>query len=200
MHLVSRTPLVCIRGDSSLSAAGGYSLDLGFWWYLEWPPAMRTRTLHFQHDNNSNMLISINQLEYATILINYSAAIWYIQHTNSSDPYPVVRIESDNTASEAWSRHGCKDSLGGRTLSRIHSALLLGNWVGLQVACISTTNMPLLTASHASLTHLTSLVSSHPYSRTIQLFMVVNNSNRMPSLSRPLWTRYWHTPLLIQSH
>ncbi len=55
------------------------------------------------------------------------------------DPYPMVWIESDNTTSEAWSPKGCKDSLGGDVLGNIHSTLLLGNRVGLQVAHIPTT-------------------------------------------------------------
>jgi len=44
-HLVPRTPTACVRGDASLSAAGGYSADLGFWWHIEWPPDIRARTL-----------------------------------------------------------------------------------------------------------------------------------------------------------
>jgi hypothetical protein len=137
-HLVPRTPIACVRGDASLAAAGGYSADLGFWWHIEWPPDIRARTLRHKRDNTDNKLISINQLEYAVILINYVAASWRITTLAVDDPFPIVRIESDNTTSEAWSRYGCKDSFGGRALSRIHSALLLGNPVGLQVARIAT--------------------------------------------------------------
>jgi hypothetical protein len=121
-----------------LSTAGGYSSDLGFWWHIEWPPDIRERTLRHKRNNIDNKLISINQLEYAVILINYVAASWRITTLATSNPHPMVRIELDNTTSEAWTRNRCKDLLGGRALSRIHCTLLLGNPVGLQVARIST--------------------------------------------------------------
>jgi hypothetical protein len=139
-HMVPRTPSAVIRGDSSLLAAGGYSADLSFWWYLEWPHAVRDRTIRHVTNNTTNQLISINTLEYAAILINYLAACHSLSCRTSSDPYPVVRIETDNTTSEAWSRKGCKDSFGGRALSRIHCALLIDNPVGLQIARVSTTD------------------------------------------------------------
>jgi hypothetical protein len=136
-HLVPRTPTAVVRGDSSLDAAGGYSLTLGFWWYLEWPPAVRLRTLRYLTNNNT--LISINALEYATILISYLAAYHcIITSSNTDDPFPVVCIESDNTTSEAWSRKGCNVSLCGRALSRIHSSLILGTPLALHVARIAT--------------------------------------------------------------
>ena len=53
-------------------------------------------------------------------------------------PYPMVCIDSDNTTSKAWLCKEGKDSLCGCTLSCIHSALLLGNPIGLQVTRIST--------------------------------------------------------------
>jgi hypothetical protein len=140
-HLVPRTPIAIVRGDSSLDAAGGYSSALGFWWYLEWPPAVRLRTLRYIKNNKANTLISINALEYATILISYLAAYHSLATPSTTDdPFPVVRIESDNTTSEAWSRKGCKDSMCGRALSRIHSSLLLGTHVGLHIARISTSD------------------------------------------------------------
>ena len=98
------------------------------------------RSLRFQHNDLNKQVISINQLEYATIVVNYLAATWCLRLADSPDTCPVVRIESNTTTSKAWSHKGCKDSLGGRTLSHIHNALLLGNRAGLQVACISTTD------------------------------------------------------------
>ena len=75
-HLVPRTPCAVIRGDSSLLTAGSYSADLGFWWYLEWPQAVRDRTIRHVTNNKTNRFISINTLEYAAILINYLAAFY----------------------------------------------------------------------------------------------------------------------------
>lgn len=74
------------------------------------------------------------------LLFLYLSATWCIQHTNFSDPYLVICIESDTTTSEAWLHHHCKDSFRGHALSHINNVLLLGNLFGLQVACISTTN------------------------------------------------------------
>lgn len=39
-HIVPRDHDFVSYGDSSLYAAGGYSLDLRFWWYLEWPKSI----------------------------------------------------------------------------------------------------------------------------------------------------------------
>ena len=36
-HLIPRVPSFESFGDSCLHACGGFSLDLGFWWYIEWP-------------------------------------------------------------------------------------------------------------------------------------------------------------------
>ncbi|KAL3790760.1 hypothetical protein HJC23_010039 [Cyclotella cryptica] len=141
-HLVSRTPLAVVPGDSSLDAAGGYSSSLGFWWYLEWPPSVRLQKLRHVKNNKTNTLISINVLEYATILINYLAAYHSLTASPiTNHPFPVVRIKSDNTTSttsEAWLRKGCKDSMCGCALNRIHSSLILSTYVGMQIARIST--------------------------------------------------------------
>ena len=36
-HLVRRDPSAKAWSDSSLHAAGGFSISMGFWWYIEWP-------------------------------------------------------------------------------------------------------------------------------------------------------------------
>ena len=72
-HLIDCTLIGVAFSDSSLSAAGGYSPDLGFWWYLEWPPSIKSRTLKHIKNNTGDQLININILEYAAIIINYLA-------------------------------------------------------------------------------------------------------------------------------
>ena len=140
-HLIPRTPLTIIHSDSSLDSTRGYSSNLGLWWYLEWPPSVHHRTLHYLENNKTKQLIIINTLEYTAILINYlTANHGIISRSSSNNPYPVVQIESDNTTSKAWSCKVYKDSLGCRVLSCIHSALLLGNPVGMQIARLPTTN------------------------------------------------------------
>jgi hypothetical protein len=49
-HLIPRTPISTPCCDSSLHAAGGYSKELHFWWYLEWSPAVQQRSLKFIKD------------------------------------------------------------------------------------------------------------------------------------------------------
>ena len=77
-HLIPRDPTFSAWGDSSLYAAGGFSLDLQFWWYLDWPPVIELRTLKYysvsRKDPVTNELISINLLEFAVIIINYAIA------------------------------------------------------------------------------------------------------------------------------
>ena len=36
-HLVRHDPSGRARSDSCLRMAGGFSVDMGFWWYIEWP-------------------------------------------------------------------------------------------------------------------------------------------------------------------
>lgn len=72
-HLVSRDPTAEAWGDSCLDAAGGFSLRCSFWWYLEWSVEIRRHTLRFHKNNKNGRLISINVLEYASVIINYAA-------------------------------------------------------------------------------------------------------------------------------
>eukprot|EP00956_Cyclotella_meneghiniana_P041381 scaffold224955_cov33-Cyclotella_meneghiniana.AAC.1 len=67
-HLVNGTPHGTAAGDSCLDAMGGYSIDMKFWWYYEWPKSIREQTLRFIKNNKNGDLITINALEYATIL------------------------------------------------------------------------------------------------------------------------------------
>lgn len=68
-HLIPREYNASADSDSSLKAAGGFSTTMKFWWYLEWPQEVQNRTLLKLKDNKKGMLISINALEYATVLI-----------------------------------------------------------------------------------------------------------------------------------
>ena len=91
-HLVNRSPSAVSYSDSCLHAAGGYSLDLGFWWYIEWPLAIQQSTLKFIYNDNDGKLVSINALEYASLIINYVAAYYVLTHVypTAQDPHPVV--------------------------------------------------------------------------------------------------------------
>ena len=77
-HLIPRDPEFTAAGDSSLYAAGGYCYDLNFWWNFQCLPEVQQRTLKYfivkVKDPDSLSFISINLLEYATIIITYAAA------------------------------------------------------------------------------------------------------------------------------
>ena len=92
-HLIDLTPSGVAYSDSSLSAAGGYLSDLSFWWYLEWPQSIRSRTLQHVKYNKDGSLIDINVLEYAAIIITYLASFHAVTHHppgQGCDPHPVV--------------------------------------------------------------------------------------------------------------
>jgi len=110
-HLIPRTPTATVFGDSSLDGAGGYSLGLGFWWHIVFPDDIVKRTLLYRKNNNDGRLISINVLEYLTVIINYCASLHTIRTTSfTNDPYPVILNMTDNTSALSWTMHTCKQS------------------------------------------------------------------------------------------
>ena len=138
-HFVNRDPSGTGWSDSCLDAAGGFSTDLGFWWYIEWPEKVRKATLRFIKNNKNGDLISINVLEYAALIINYVAATHsFQQKLDKSDLHPSVLLYADNTTAESWAIKACKHSLIGRALGRIQCALMINNPVGISVAHVTT--------------------------------------------------------------
>ena len=87
--------------------------------------AIRERTLLFIKMRGDERFISINVLEYATVIINFVAATYYFTKVapDATDPFPVVLIEADNTSAESWTIKGCKASRIGRELGLLQCAL-----------------------------------------------------------------------------
>ena len=145
-HIVPRDHDFVSFGDSSLYAAGGYSLDLKFWWYLEWPPEIQEKTLKFfkfkVKDPSTGELISINLLEYATAIINYAAATVAIKSNPSllskDNPFPVLLNFADNESTNSWIRKTPYSTSKHRALSRILCNLRVNNPLGLNSSYIST--------------------------------------------------------------
>lgn len=138
-HIILRSPSAKLYGDSSLRAAGGYSLGLRFWWHLSFPDSIIQRTLLFLPDDSSGQLISINALEFATIILNYCAALTVYQSENpTDDPFPVVLAITDNTSAMNWINHACKRSPIGKALGRFFVGLLMHSRVGINSEWIST--------------------------------------------------------------
>ena len=137
-HVIPREPSGRAWSDSSLKAAGGYSTDMKFWWYLEWPAEIREKTLSFVKNNKDGRLISINALEYAGIIITYVASTHFFLHNpRVNDPHPVALLTADNTTAESWIVKACMNSAIGRALGRVQCALMINNPVGLNSAHIS---------------------------------------------------------------
>ena len=136
-HLVPRSPDFTATGDSSLFAAGGYSLDLKFWWYISWPPDIQSKTLKFfiitKKDPSTGDLISINLLEFAVVIINYAAATHALSllPPSNRNPFPVLLNRADNMTANKWSLKAATTNLAGRSLSRLFCGLRLNNPLGL---------------------------------------------------------------------
>lgn len=180
-HMVPRRdPRGKALSDSSLHAAGGYSTDLGFYWYLAWPEEVQRLTLRFKskykHDNGD--IVSINVLEYAAMIITYVASYHVMVQLDPSldDPFPMLELWGDNTSAESWILKASKSSLVGRALSRIQCALMINNPVGIWAGYINThANViadrisRILSESHLTV-EMTKLAQEFPELRTCRRF------------------------------
>ena len=138
-HLIPRTPTALIIGDSSLIACGGYSITLEFWWHLAFPTNVIHKTLLHLENGKDETFISINCLEFVTIIINYCATIVKFANCKiNDDPYPVVLCVTDNTSALNWTLHTSKKSIIGRALARFFCGLLIGSRIGINAKWIST--------------------------------------------------------------
>jgi hypothetical protein len=90
-------------------------------------------------NNEGKTIISINCLEYVTIIINYCAAISAVHKDEDiTDPHPVVLCVTDNISAKKWTVHTSKKSIIGRALARFFCGLLIGSDVGINAKWIST--------------------------------------------------------------
>lgn len=145
-HLIPRDPSFESFGDSCLFACGGFSLDLAYWWYIEWPKEIRQRTLkHFifkKKDPSTGELISINLLEFATIVINYiiSSLCLQIYPDITTDPYPSLLNHSDNTTAISWIKKSVTSNDAGKALCRLLCAARMNNRLGLNAQFLAGEN------------------------------------------------------------
>jgi hypothetical protein len=122
-----------------LRACGGYSIKLKFWWHLSFPKEIVERMLLYLKNNKDKHFISINCLEYFTIIMNYCASLLVFETWKiTDDPHPVVLCVTDNTSALNWTLHTSKKSIIGRTLARFFCGLLIGSNVGVNTKWIST--------------------------------------------------------------
>ncbi len=109
VHLIPQTPFATTIGDSLLEGAGGFSTNLGFWWHIPFPDEVVQCTVQLKTNNNNGMLLSINVLEFVTVIINYCAALHVVRTSHvTDDPHPVILNVTDNSSALSWTLHTCK--------------------------------------------------------------------------------------------
>jgi hypothetical protein len=119
-------------GDSCLEGARGYCISLGFWWHILFPKAVVQQTLKHKKDNKDGLLISINVLEFVTVIINYCAALHFVATTLAIDDlYPVLLNVTDNASALSWTTGACKKSKVGRLLARFFCLLMINLPLGI---------------------------------------------------------------------
>ncbi len=95
--------------------------------------------MHLKNNSEQNF-ISINVLEYVTVILNYCGALTaYLEDTMNEDPHPVVLCVTDNISAKKWTTHTCKKSIIGGALARLFCGLMIGSQVGINAKWISTT-------------------------------------------------------------
>ena len=177
-HLIKRRPSAIGYSDSCLHAAGGYSLDLGFWWYIEWPQAIQQSTLKFVYNDKDGKLVSINALEYASLIINYVAACYVLTqvYPTADDPHPVVLLYADNRTAESWLIKASKSSQAGRALGYVQAALMINNPVGINVDHVTSKDNKIadeisrIESELVLLTEMKKIYKDHPSLRSCQRF------------------------------
>lgn len=138
-HMIKRDPTAECASDACLDAGGGWSLSLKFVWYLEWSQQIYRRTKKFIDDDTSKQLITINCLEFASVIINYCAALTVFAETEvTDDPWPIILAWCDNSSAVNWVNHVCMKSETGRALGRFFCALLMNSKLGINAQWLST--------------------------------------------------------------
>ena len=139
--MIKRTPFATVYGDACLHLAGGYSIGLKFVWWLTFSDSVIKWTLLHLKDNRDSNLISINVLEYLTVIIDYCAAYVIMTIMDvTDDPHPVLLSTTDNTLAHSWTNHTCKSLLIGKLLTKKISFLLMDYKLGANSKWLSTTD------------------------------------------------------------
>jgi hypothetical protein len=132
-------PFARTIGDSLLEGTGGFSVTLGFWWYIRFPDKVVQHTLRFKTNNDNIMLVLINVLEFVTVIINYCTALHVVWTSPvTDDPHPVILNVTDNSSALSWTLHTCKQSKVGQMLARVFCSLLINSPLGINSQWIST--------------------------------------------------------------
>lgn len=141
-YLIERTPDFFAQGDACLDGAGGFSLDLQFWWFFPWPQSVLKLTFKYFSTSirvDKNKFISINLLEYLTIILCYAGAIQALRDSTNKDlpQYPLLGLDSDNTSAVAWTKKAVLSNDIGKGLAQFFCQMLSTNELGLHTRHIA---------------------------------------------------------------
>jgi hypothetical protein len=137
-HIIPRMLTFITFGDSCLEGARGYSLSLGFWWYLPFPEEVKLRTLLHKWENADGRLISIIVLKFVTVIINYSTALHMVLSTNpTNNPYLVLLNVTNNASALSWTTGACCKSRIGRLLVHFFCLRLINSPLSINSQWIS---------------------------------------------------------------
>ena len=177
-HLITRTPDFQAWGDASLSASGGFSIDLGFYWYFQWPQSIQSKTLKFfkKRIKYNGEIISINLLEYIVVIINYaiSSYLFTSRGLNTKYPHQSLLNWSDNRSAIAWTKQAAISTAGGKALSRIFCSLCINNGLQCSSHYINTKDNiiadDLSRIKFSSTPDFSSILQAHPALNSCRIF------------------------------
>ena len=137
-HIIPQQYNFAAACDACKEGGGGWSSDLAFYWFLEFPEKVVKRAR--LPNNKRGKLISINSLEFVCTIVNLAAVMCALAHgIPCNDPHPVLLNYCDNIAACAWINYNCKESLIGRRLAMLYIGLILNTNLGVQAEWVSTT-------------------------------------------------------------
>jgi hypothetical protein len=93
---------------------------------------------HHKKENKDVLLISINVLEFVTVIINYCASLHvFMMKSITNDPHPVQLNVTNNASALSWTNHTCRKSNLGRILVWFFYSLLINSPLGINSQWIS---------------------------------------------------------------
>jgi hypothetical protein len=176
--LIPRDPTAEGCSDACLEAGGGFSIELKFIWFLTWPTDILYRTKKFLKDDRDGDFVSINVLEFISVILEYCAALTVIETEDfTNDPWPVFLARCDNKSGVRWISHACMNSEIGRELGRFFCALLIDSKLGINAKWLSTlANRIADDISRLKKQNITNNpTSNHPFIDTNPFFSRIHN-------------------------
>ena len=135
-HIIPRTPDFAAWSDSSIEAAGCFTVDLKFSWHIKWPYSITSWALkHFDvWSKEGENLISIYLLEYAVIIINYAIVSHIGTDLNLCENFQEQSLLNwcNNRTAIYWTRNAAISTKSGTALSRIFCSL----WINNNINCV----------------------------------------------------------------